>query len=518
MKKLKKIFLQEINNFREIGHKFQQGEITRAEFKGNSGGMGVYSHRSGKEFMVRLRVASGVLAKENLNIIYSLANKYNLKDIHLTTRQALQLHGLNIDEICDVMIEALDYEIYTRGAGGNFPRNVAISPLSGVEIGEAFDVTEYALKVNEHFMKKINTYKLPRKLKVSFSNNDNDCAHVTAQDQGFLAIKENGMEFFKLYIGGGVGRNPKLAVEFDELIKPEDVLYHVEAITNLFIAEGDYENKAKARIRYILDRMGKEEFISCYKKHLKEVMEIEKDNLKVSVKQDEIKKQGLEVELNHNRLIPQKQHGLYSVYFQPIGGQLSLEMLKSLLKLTNEMESVDFRLSMEEGIFIRNLNGVEAQKVLELTEGVGGETKLEQSVACIGVPTCQMGSVDGQSTLNEIIKLFRENNATKDILPRVHISGCANSCGMHEIGNIGFSGKMKRINNETKPVFEVHIGGDLGIGKTKFGSHKGEVLKESVPNLLLDIYRAVETTNLDFYKLVESNTEEFENIIKKYLI
>ena len=115
MENMKKIFLDEINNFREVGHKFVQGEITRVQFKGVSGGMGVYSHRSGKEFMVRLRLASGVLDKETLNVVYNLANKNNLKDIHLTTRQAIQLHGLSIDEICDVMIEALDNNIYTRG-------------------------------------------------------------------------------------------------------------------------------------------------------------------------------------------------------------------------------------------------------------------------------------------------------------------------------------------------------------------------------------------------------------------
>lgn len=518
MENLKSIFLEEINNFRETGHKFEKGEITRVEFKGVSGGMGVYAHRSGKEFMVRLRVASGVLSKEDLNIIYNLANKYNLEDIHLTTRQAIQFHGLSIDNICDVMIEALDNNIYTRGSGGNFPRNVAISPLSGVEIGEAFDVTPYALAVNDHFMKKINTYKLPRKLKVAFSSNDDDCAHVTANDQGFLAVKKDGEKYFKLYIGGGVGRNPKLAVEFDELVKPEDVLYHIEAITNLFIAEGDYENKAKARIRYILDRMGKDEFINCYKKHLNDVIENNKESLKLNVGNVEIIKDGIEIDLKHNRLIPQKQQGLYSVYFQPIGGQLTLDMLIKLLELTNKMDNVEFRLSMEEGLYIRNLNGIEAKSILEITQGIGGETLLEQSVACIGVPTCQMGALDGQSTLVEIINLFRKNGATKNILPRVHISGCANSCGMHEIGKIGFSGKMKRVNNETKQVFELHIGGDLGIGKTKFGTCMGDVLKENVPSLLLEIYNAVEPTNLKFYTWLEDNNEDFVKIIKKYLV
>ena len=155
------------------------------------------------------------------------------------------------------MKEALDNNIYTRGAGGNFPRNVAISPLSGVEKDEAFDVTPYAIKVGNYFLERIYTYKLPRKLKVSFSSNENDEGHCTVQDLGFLAVNKDGKEYFQVYLGGGLGQNPRKAVKYRELIETKEVLYYVEAMVRLFMAEGDYTNRNKAPIRYIVERLGK---------------------------------------------------------------------------------------------------------------------------------------------------------------------------------------------------------------------------------------------------------------------
>ena len=168
MQDLKQVLYSEIEDFREVGHQFLNGEINMMKFKHVSGGFGVYAHRDKKELMIRLRIPSGVLKLENMKLVRDLAKKYGLERIHLTTRQAIQLHGLSIDEVCDLMKEALDHDLYTRGAGGNFPRNVAISPLSGVDPNEAFDVTPYALATGDYFLKDIYKYKLPRKLKVSF--------------------------------------------------------------------------------------------------------------------------------------------------------------------------------------------------------------------------------------------------------------------------------------------------------------------------------------------------------------
>ena len=243
MSNLKEELLIEIEEFRQLGNKFLSGEVSALDFKKVSGGMGVYSERSKKEFMIRLRIPSGITNIDQMNWLCDIAEKYELEKFHLTTREAVQYHNLSIDQVCGIMKDGIENDIYSRGGGGNFPRNVAMSPLSGVDKSEAFDVTSYALAVNNHFLSKITTYKLPRKLKVSFSSSNIDLGHCNVTDLGFLATIKDNKKYFKVYMGGGLGRNPKIGVEYDELIEPSEVLYHVEAMTNLFIKEGDYENR-----------------------------------------------------------------------------------------------------------------------------------------------------------------------------------------------------------------------------------------------------------------------------------
>ena len=511
---LKDELLKEIGEFRALGYKFLNGEVTVMEFKHASGGMGVYAERSRNTFMVRLRIPSGITDVEELRWICSTAEKYSINKIHFTTREAIQLHNLSIDDVCDIMKEALEHNIYTRGAGGNYPRNVAMSPLAGVDKFEAFDVTPYALAVNNYFLKRITSYKLPRKLKVSFSSSNMDAGHCNITDLGFLAVIKDDKKYFKVYLGGGLGQNPRVGVELGELINPSEVLYHVEAMTQMFIAEGDYNNRARARIRYILDRMGKEEFINCYKKYLAKVKESE--DLTLNLEPHIISKEGIETQVKSNRLIEQKQKGLYSVYFHPIGGQILISTLNRILDLIENMKDISIRLTMTEGMYIRNLNGDEAQKVLKETENLGAKTHLEESVSCIGVPICQIGLLESQKTLNEIISYFKEKNYTKDVLPRIHISGCGNSCGIHEACLIGLTGRKKKVEDELQDTFELHINGSFEDGNARLGKIYGQILAKEIPRFLYELALLVESKNINFQDFVENNEDEFQELVDKY--
>ena len=514
MEELKKVLYGEIEEFRKTGHKFVNGELNLMQFKHSSGGFGVYAHKGGKDFMIRLRIPSGMTDVAEMKKVYEFAVKYGLEKIHLTTRQAIQLHGLNIDEICDLMKEALDNDIYTRGAGGNFPRNVAMSPLAGVDPNEAFDVTPYGIAIGNYFLERICTYKLPRKLKVSVSGGSDDAAHCTVQDLGFVAVNKDGKEYFEVYLGGGLGQNPKLAVKYNDLIEPKDVLYYVEAMVKMFIAEGDYENRNRARVRYILDRMGEKDFLDCYRKHVNEVMQNE--NLEIDVKTKSYDKKGIEIDLDDSRLFKQKQKGLYSVYVHPTGGQFKVKDLKAVLDLLSKFEDVEIRLAMAEGLYFRNLNGEEAKELLELTEDMTAKTKFEQSVSCIGVPTCQIGLCNSQGTLNALMDYFKDNNGNVDVLPSVHFSGCQNSCGVHQIGSIGFTGKKKRVGDKVDECFTLFIGGAYGIGKTKLGEVYGDIQATKIPEFLFELSKKVEESNLSFDEYIVKNENEFKELVTKY--
>ena len=514
MSKLKEVLLGEIEEFRQKGYAFLNGEMKMMDFKHASGGMGVYAHKGGKEFMIRLRIPSGILSLSQLKQVYEWAEKYKLGGLHFTTRQAIQYHGISIDEVCELMKDALEKNIYTRGAGGNFPRNVAISPLSGVDKNEAFDVTPYAIATGAYFLERIYTYKLPRKLKVSFSSSSEDTAHCTIQDLGFLATIKDGKEYFKVYLGGGLGKNPRIALLLDELIEPKDVLYYVQGMVDLYMAKGNYENKNRARVRYMVEDLGEETFIAEYKKHVAAVKE--KEDLDLNLKPIEYRKQGIKIDLNHPRLYAQKQEGLYSVYVHPIGGQIKLEELKNIIDTLDKFDEPEIRLSMTEGVYFRNLNGEEAKELLEITEGIGGSTEFDHSVSCIGVPTCQMGIANSQETLREIMEHFNINNLNKEVMPKIYISGCLNSCGVHEIGSIGLTGKRKRVEGELEDAFELHVGGNFKEGKTKLGKPYGDIAKRHLPKFLEELSKKIEASNMTFNEYIENKSEEFEELINEF--
>lgn len=521
LEKTKELFLSEIPNFKEQCLKLLNGDLSKMDYKGISGGYGVYAQRDQKSFMIRLRFSSGVVTKSQLHKVYEFAKKYNLDGIHFTTRQAVQLHDLDVDGICDIMEEGIKNNIFTRGGGGNFPRNVGLSPLSGVDADEAFDVTPYAVATDKHFMSKITTYHLPRKLKVSYSSCPMDAAHTTVQDLGFLAVMKEGKPYFKVFVGGGLGKNPAVGLELDELIEPKDVLYYVEGLTKLFMDEGDYSNKHKARVRYMVYRLGEEEFIKKFKEYV--AKEKENNNLDIQLENvDYPNDGGVKTDIKDCRLFPQKQEGYYSVYIHPIGGQLKLDDLNKLLNVLDDCKHASIRLAMTEGIFIINLDGKEAESLLEVSKDFSGCTSIEKSVSCIGVPRCQMGIQNSQKMLHEIIDYFKANcdgdHTILNAMPRIYISGCMNSCGVHQIGAIGLTGKKKKVDGETCDAFEIFVDGDFEYTKTRLGKSLGDFKADDIPKMLFEIGEKVANADMDFYTYYASNEDEIKEITSKYNI
>ena len=200
------------------------------------------------EELLRLRLPGGRLDREKLKFIVDSIEDYGIEKVHFTTCQTVQFHNLSAEAVCEIMEKAFDVGIITRGGGGDFPRNVMVSPLSGVEEGEYFDVMPYALAVSDALLGLIKTVRLPRKLKVCFSNSPANEPHATFRDLGFVA-RPNGT--FDVYSAGGLGNNPRMGVRVAKQISPSDVLYYVRAMVETFVAHGNYESRAKARTRYL---------------------------------------------------------------------------------------------------------------------------------------------------------------------------------------------------------------------------------------------------------------------------
>lgn len=260
---------QDMPAFREKTIAFYNGEITKKDYKGFSGLYGSYAQKDGKKGMLRLRMTAGRITKEKLAFTAKAIQEHKISRIHFTTCQTVQLHDLQPDTICTLAEEALSSGIVTMGGGGDFPRNVMCSPLSGVESGEYFDVLPYAEAAGEYLMNFIKAPKMPRKLKVGFSNSPANLTHATYRDLGFAANK-NGT--FDVYSAGGLGNNPRLGIKVAESVPPSKILYYIKAMWLTFCAYGNYENRAKARTRYMQDSLGgAENYKKAYLEKLDEV-------------------------------------------------------------------------------------------------------------------------------------------------------------------------------------------------------------------------------------------------------
>ncbi len=505
---------QELPEFKEKTALFYRGEMSKAEYKGFSGKYGSYAQKGGKASMLRLRMPAGRVTKEKLAFVADVIRKYQVEKVHFTTCQTIQLHNLEQEALCNIMEEALDVGIVTMGGGGDFPRNVMCSPLSGVEPEEYFDVLPWAEAVGEYLMNFINAEKMPRKLKVGFSSSPKNMTHATYRDLGFVATPEGK---FDVYSAGGLGNNARFGVKAAESVEPEKILYYVKAMWLTFRAYGNYENRGKARTRYMQEALGgAEQYAAAFQEKLSEVMESGED-LRIQVKPEEITKTEDGTRVSGPRILPQRQNGLYTVIWHPIGGQPKPESLCALSDTIKNMEAVELRLAPDETAYIINLSGEEVQKVLKATAD-SAKTVFETSVSCIGANICQVGLRDSQGLLLNCIKAVREAGIPNGALPRIHISGCPSSCGTHQTGVIGFRGAVKNINGKVCPAFMLYVNGEERQGEERMGREVGIVLEEDIPKFLVKLGQTVEKSGEKFDSWSGHNPQGLEEIAGSYLV
>lgn len=437
---LMKEFKADLKDFREMTEKFYAKEVSVKDYKGFSGGFGSYAQKGGEASMLRLRMPGGRVTKEKLKFLADSIERYDVKRAHITTCQTVQFHDLDADAVCDIMEQAMEVGIVTRGGGGDFPRNTMVSPLSGVEQGEDFDVLPYAEEAGDYLMGIIKNVKLPRKLKVGFSNSPANVTHATFRDLGFVA-KENGT--FDVYSAGGLGNNYRMGVKVAENVKPEEVLYYVEAMVRTFTTYGNYESRAKSRTRYMQETLGVDGYRKAYQEKLAEVKAEYKDSLLIKVVETEVEHTRKNIENNSTdkseRILSQKQEGLYAVAYHPIGGIVPVKKFGEIYNIIEDIANAEVRIAPDETLYIINLNASQAKEVVAITED-GAKNLFETSVSCIGSTVCQIGLRDSQGLLASIIEAVEPYHFADGVLPRIHISGCTSSCGTHQIESLVSTG------------------------------------------------------------------------------
>lgn len=528
-------FKEDLKDFREMTGKFYAKEVSIKDYKGFSGGFGSYAQRGGEASMLRLRMPGGRITKEKLKFLVDAIAAYDVRRVHLTTCQTVQFHDLGMKAVCDIMERAMEVGIITRGGGGDFPRNVMVSPLSGVEQGEYFDVLPYAERAGDYLMGMIKTVKLPRKLKVGFSNSPANVTHATFRDLGFIA-KENGL--FDVYSAGGLGNNYKMGVKVAENVKPEEVLYYVEAMVRTFTTYGNYESRAKSRTRYMQETLGVEGYKKAYQEKLLEVKAEFKDSLlikesSVSAEQESnteesvvnIKEQESQLknvaaypqtESASERVITQKQAGLYAVAYHPVGGMVPAQKFEEIYEGIKNAAKAEVRVAPDETLYIINLNAQQAEKIHKITAD-GAKNLFETSVSCIGSTVCQIGLRDSQGLLASIVEAVEPYHFADGVLPRIHISGCPSSCGTHQIGKLGFRGASKSVNGKAEPAFAFYVNGQDTQGEERFGEEWGVMLATDIPKFFVELGTVISEEKVSYEQWYKKNMDTLKNIVEPYL-
>lgn len=510
----KKNIRTEIENFAKVCESYYNGELSIQEYKSVSGGFGTYSERGHKTGMLRLRIPAGILELDKFKFVIDSIEKYNIEKVHLTTNQSIQLHNIAPDIIPILMLESYDAGIITIGGGGDYPRNVLCSPLSGVEKGEYFDVSPYAKAVSDFLIDLIGKIKLPRKLKVGFSNSPKNIVHATYRDMGFVA-KQNGK--FDLYTAGGLGVNPEFGIKTVEDIEPENILYYVMTMVQMFMKYGNYENRAKARTRYIPKTIGEDVYLAEFKRILSEIMGSEDLALDVQSVVNSKKSDNSVAKVCRN-IIEQKQEGLYAVKYHPLLGNPAINTLKSLYDLISNIEGVGIRISTKEEMYIINLTGDEANKVADLISSDNANTELQESVSCVGATICQQGLADSSGLLYKIIQVDKEENFADGVLPKVCISGCQSSCAAHQTSIVGFKGGKKKVDGILVDVFDIFYGGNEMQGKEYMGEVLGTIPADNISEMFRSLGREIQSTGLNFDNWIINNKARFTDIVKEYAI
>lgn len=470
---------------------------------------GIYPERDKGTYMLRTRFPGGILSLDEFATFVDMCENYGDKRVHLTTRQGIQIHGLSFENLAKVL-EMLETKGYSsRATGGNAPRAVITPPMSGFE-EEILDVTAYSDAVTNHVLNNEGYLGLPRKYKISLSNNEKNSLYVKISDLGFLAVEVDGIKGFKVYGAGGLGAKAKEAIVLEDFIKKEELLYHVEAMKNLFTDHGDRNVKARARIRYIAERLGNAEFVTLYKTYLAEVYKTKKLDVIIENKKLELE-EATEIKEIPN-LLKSNIKGRYGYYFHPTNGNIPTKLgekfVEELKKLPYQLQ---LRLTSSQGLVVRNIKGQDIRDLKDLLKNFGIKD-LSKSIVCVGKTVCNLGILDTPKLLEGILKYFKNKQKLAKYLPTLRISGCPNSCGAQQVAELGFWGKKK--NGEA--YYTLVAGGNFQGETVVLNKNIGDIKATDIPQFLEELAIKIADSKTDYKKFIETNQNYLEDSIKNF--
>jgi sulfite reductase beta subunit-like hemoprotein len=514
----------EIDTFVETLGRFERGEIDADAWRAFRLIAGTYGQRQeGELSMLRAKVPQGILTAEQLEAVAAVADDYSRGFVHITTRQNVQFHFMNLGDVGNAMRRLGDAGLTTREACGNAVRNVTTSPTAGVARDEVFDPTPYAEAMTRYFLRHPLSSSLPRKFKIAFNGGGADHAFALVNDLGWHARVEHrdgsDVRGFRLTVGGGTALWCQSGRELFAFLPAREILGVTEAILRVFDANGDRVHRHKNRMRYLIKEMGWDVWRAALETELSRIRaegmpplsfdpdgppEIEAPPSRRATVHD-LEAVGSLVSNDAPRgpgLLPrflpvmgpeararffrtnvkrQRQEG-YSVVTVTVPlGDLSSGRLRALARLTREFGEGTVRTTSAQNLVLRWIKDEQVAALHAALERVGlaepDPDSLSDVTSCPGAESCKLAVTQSRGLARELGDRFRENFALVDIAEGliVKVSGCPNGCGLHHVAGLGFQGGLRKVAGRAVPYYHVFAGGDPSGNAARFGRTIGKV-------------------------------------------
>jgi sulfite reductase (ferredoxin) len=501
---------------------FREGKIHDEKFRSLRLARGIYGQRQPGVQMVRIKLPFGKVTLKQLLRIADVSDEYASRNLHLTTRQDIQIHYVSLDRTPQLWADLEKDDVTMREACGNTVRNVTASPTAGIDPLEPFDVSPYAHGTFEYLLRNPVNQDMPRKFKIAFSSSDEDTAYTFAHDLGFIPkVNSNGERGFKVMLGGGLGAQPILAHIVDEFLPEDQLVPYIESTIRVFDRYGERTNRNKARFKYVIQKFGLEEVLEL----------IKTERTANKVKSYKINTEAVEVPalpqhidfgdvaitnlLGYEQwlatnVFEQKQKGFYGVYIKVQTGDIPTGQARKLVALLQPLAGDEIRITQNQGLLLKYVRK-EAFATLynglaELGMAAPGFDSVADVTTCPGTDTCNLG-ISNSMTFARVLEDLIYNEYEDLIYNRdikIKISGCMNSCGQHSMAHIGFHGSSLKAGAKVLPSMQVMLGGGVvGDGVGRAGDRVIKIPAKRATQVLRDL--------LDDYKANSIEDELFNN-------
>ncbi len=511
---------KEIDAFAAEVERLNRGEVSDDDFKRFRLQQGIYGQRQDGEQMVRTKLPAGIMTSAQLNCLADFADKYSHGILHITTRQDIQLHYVKIKDVAQGLEELAQAGITSREACGNTVRNITACHKAGTCSTEVFDVAPYTLATYKYLLRKDLTQNLPRKFKISFGG-CNGCGLAPIHDIGLKAViqKEGDKEVrgFRVLIGGGLGSFPHAAKHLMDFIPAENLLQMCEAIVSVFDKYGDKRNRNKARLKFVVDKLGMDKIKELYEEEY--VALNSKTYPAIELPEDAIPEIGKyqpntqcdsdpEFILWKSRNIEvQKQEGFHNIQIKLILGDFDVSQAKTLAAIAEKFAGNTIVCTVNQNVMIPWVKDDAFGAVYSELKKIGlhkaGTEEIRDITCCPGSETCNLGITASRGLVEELNTQMESGFETSKDLDHVTVkaSGCPNSCGQHHIASIGFHGGAKKLNGILTPHYEVLLGGRVSEDKVVFGTSVIKIPAKNAPMAM--------KISLENYKVGKENGETF---------